>query len=149
LPTVSVGATAFRYDVSGLREDDNAAVFAMVTVPVTDVWKAAHETAAAREKQKAAELRLADTRRLVAEEASKAWDDLDAAWTASKVAEFGVEQAEVNLTEERDGYENGLETFSDLLEAQTLMHQAADRRIDARIAFALKHSAYLRAIAVE
>jgi outer membrane protein TolC len=55
----------------------------------------------------------------------------------------------VNLAELRDGYDSGLEEFSDLLEAQTLLHQASDRRIDARIAVVVKRSAYLRAIGVE
>lgn len=146
LPTVSVGAQVFRYDLSGAPAREEGILFALLTVPLTDVWKGAHETAAAREKERAAELRLDDTRRLVAEEASKAWDDLDAAWNASQVADAGVEQASVNLAEKKDGYASGLEKFSDLLEAQTLAHEASDRRIDARIAFALKRSAYLRAI---
>jgi outer membrane protein len=149
LPSVAVGATAWHSDVSGLGTQNNAAVFAMVKVPFTEAWKAAHETAAAREKQRAAELRLGDTRRLVAEETSKAWVDLDAVWNASQVADSGVESADLNLTEKRDGYDGGLEKFSDLLEAQTLMHQAEDRRIDARIAVTLKRSAYLRAIAAD
>ncbi|MCK6683237.1 MAG: efflux RND transporter permease subunit [Thermoanaerobaculia bacterium] len=149
LPSLSLGVTAWHSDVSGLGVQNNAAVFAMVKVPFTEAWRAKHESAAAREKQRAAELRLGDTRRLVAEEASKAWDELDAAWNASQVADSGVESAEVNLTEKRDGYDSGLEKFSDLLEAQTLMHQAEDRRIDSRIAVALKRSAYLRAIVAE
>ncbi|MCG3193814.1 MAG: Multidrug resistance protein MdtC [Thermoanaerobaculia bacterium] len=149
LPSLSLGVTAWHSDVSGLGVQNNAAVFAMVKVPFTEAWRAKHESAAAREKQRAAELRLGDTRRLVAEEASRAWDELDAAWNASQVADSGVESAEVNLTEKRDGYDSGLEKFSDLLEAQTLMHQAEDRRIDSRIAVALKRSAYLRAIAAE
>jgi outer membrane protein TolC len=149
LPTVSIGAQAFRYDLSGASARDEGIVFALLTVPLTDVWKGAHETAAAREKERAAQLRLDDTRRLVAEEASKAWDELDAAWSATQVADAGVEQASVNLTEKKDGYASGLEKSSDLLEAQTLAHQASDRRIDARIAFALKRAAYLRAIAAE
>jgi outer membrane protein len=150
LPTLSVGATAFRSDLSGLGGAQNdAVVFATVTVPFTRAWKAAHETAAAEEKRRAAQLRLDDTRRRIAEEASKAWDDLDAAWSGSQVADLGVEQAQVNLAEERDGYDSGLEDFSDLLEAQTLMHQASDRRIDARIGVVVRRSAYLRAIALE
>ena len=149
LPTFSVGGTAFRYDLSGPGTHDQSIVFATVGVPITGAWKGKHEFAAARERQHAAELKLADARRLIAEEASRAWDDLDAAWTASQVADLGVEQAAVNLAEKRDGYDSGLETFSDLLEAQTLAHHASDRRIDARIAVALKRSAYLRAIAAE
>jgi multidrug efflux pump subunit AcrB/outer membrane protein TolC len=149
LPTLAVGASASRSDFSGVGAREEALVFATLTVPLTGLWRGAHESAAAREKQHAAELRLADGKRLVAEEASKSWDDLDAAWSAAQVADAGVQQAEVNLAEERDGYESGLETFSDLLEAQTLMHEATNRRIDARIAFTLKRSAYLRAIAAE
>jgi outer membrane protein TolC len=121
----------------------------MVTVPITDVWKGRHETAAAREKQRKAQLRLDDGRRLVAEEASKAWDDLDAAWSATRVADLGVEQAAVNVREERDKYDNGIDDFSDVLEAQTLLHEAWDRQVDARISFILRRSAYLRAIAAE
>jgi outer membrane protein TolC len=67
----------------------------------------------------------------------------------TQVAELGVEQADVNLREERDGYENGFETLSDVLEAQTLVHQASNRRIDARISFALRRVEYLRAIAAD
>src|SRR5512138_1354835 len=109
LPTLAVGASASRSDVSGVGAHDEALVFATLTVPLTGLWRGAHESAAAREKQRAAELRLADTRRLVAEEASKSWDELDAAWSAAQVAQAGVEQANVNLAEERDGYDSGLE----------------------------------------
>lgn len=149
LPTLALGATVGRGDLSGLGAEGRAALFMTVTVPITDSWKSKHEAAAAREKQRAAELRLDDTRRLIAEEVAKAWDDHDAAWSASQVAELAVEQAEVNLTEERDGYESGFETLSDVLEAQTLVHEAAEQRIDARIAYVLTRSAYLRAIAAE
>jgi outer membrane protein TolC len=149
LPALSLGATASRGDLSGLGAEYRAAAFLTVTVPLTDAWKAKYETAAGREKQRSAELRLADARRLIAEEAAKAWDDLDAAGNASEVANLGVEQAEVNLVEMKDGYDNGFETMSDLLEAQTLLHQATDRRIDARITLVLRRSAYLRAIGAE
>ncbi|HEX2832667.1 MAG TPA: efflux RND transporter permease subunit [Thermoanaerobaculia bacterium] len=146
LPSVQVGATAFRSELSGTQEQTDAAVFTMISVPFTGRWKARHETAAARERERAAQLRLDDTRRLIGLETSKAWDDLDAAWSASAVADSAIEQASVNLTEERDGYNSGFKTLSDVLEAQTLMHEAENLRIDARITFTLRRSAYLRAI---
>jgi outer membrane protein TolC len=149
LPTLAVGAQAYRSDLSGMPARDNGLVFATISVPFTGAWKATHDRNAAVEKQRAAQLKLDDGRRLVAEEATKAWDDLDAAWSSSNVANEGVEQAEVNLSEERDGYESGLEDFSDVLEAQTLLHEASDRRVDARIAVILKRSAYLRALGRE
>ena len=97
LPSFAIGASAWHSDVSGLGTSNNAAVFALVKVPLTEAWKASHESAAAREKQRAAELRLGDTRRLVDQEASKAWDDLDAAWTASQVADAGAAQVDQRL----------------------------------------------------
>lgn len=149
LPTLSVGAQVLRYDVSGLGTSDEALVFAMLNVPLTGAWKGAHETAAARERERAARLRLEDGRRLVALDVSRSWDELEAAWRGAQVADAGVEQAAVNLLEEKDQYASGLETLSDVLEAEVLQHRATDQRIDARIAFALKRSAYLRAIGRE
>ncbi|HYG67415.1 MAG TPA: TolC family protein, partial [Anaeromyxobacteraceae bacterium] len=149
LPTVSVGAQVLRYDVSGLGTSDEALVFATVSVPLTGAWKGAHETAAARARERAARVRLEETRRLVALDVSRAWDELDAAWRSAQVAELGVEQATVNLGEQKDGHASGLVTLSDVLEAEVLAHEASTRRIDARIAFALKRSAYLRATGEE
>lgn len=149
LPTVSVGAQLFRYDVSGFGDSNEALVFGMVSVPITGTWKGAHEALAQRQKVRAAEIRLTDTRELVGLEIDKSWDELHASWVAVQVAEAAVEQAEVNLKEESDRYENGLVTLSDLLEAQVLHHQALEQRIDARSDFWLKRSAYLRAVGVE
>jgi outer membrane protein TolC len=149
LPSFALGAAAIRSDLSDLDEREAGVVFGVVTVPVTGIWRAKHKAAAARERQRATELRLDDTRRVIAEQVAKAWDDLEAAWEAEAVSELGVEQAEVNLMEERDGYEAGFETLSDLLEAQTLLHQATDRRVDAKIALALRRSEYRRAVGEE
>ena len=93
-----------------------------------------------------ARTRLADARRLVAIEIEKAWADLEAAYRAAQVAEAAIEQAEVNLREERDRYDNGFVTLSDLLEAEVLLHQAQDQRIEARRDDWLARSAYLRAV---
>jgi outer membrane protein TolC len=149
LPTVSVGAQLYRYDVSGLGNDNEALVFGMVSVPITGTWKGAHEALAQRQEVRAAEIQLTDSRELVGLEIDKSWDELHATWVAVQVAEAAVEQAEVNLKEERDRYENGLVALSDLLEAQVLQHQALEQRIDARSEFWLKRSAYLRAVGVE
>ncbi len=149
LPTVSVGAQWFRYDISGLGDESEALVFGMVSVPITGTWKGAHEAMAQRQKVRAAEISLADTRDLIGLEIDKSWDDLRASWIAVQVADAAVAQAEVNLNEESDRHENGLVTLSDLLEAQVLHHQALEQRIDARSDFWLKRSAYLRAIGTE
>lgn len=86
---------------------------------------------------------------MIALEIEKSWDDLHAAWRAAEVEEAAVEQAEVNLREENDRCTSGIVTLSDLLEAEVLLHQAQDDRIEARREYWLKRSAYLRAIGRE
>ncbi|MFZ2490546.1 MAG: efflux RND transporter permease subunit [Thermoanaerobaculia bacterium] len=149
LPTVSVGAMALRYDFSGLSTLNDVAVFGTVNVPISAHWEGAHAMAAQRAKEEIARNRLAETRSLIALEIERSWDDLHAAWRAAEVEEAAVEQAEVNLREEKDRYTSGIVTLSDLLEAEVLLHQAQDARIEARRIYWLKRSAYLRAIGRE
>ena len=146
LPTLSVGAAAMHNRVSGLQPFDDLLVFATVNVPLSGLWEGYHTTGAQREKERVAELRLADTQEKIRLEIEKRWDDLWAAWQAVSVAEATIEQAEVNLREERDRYQGGLVTFSDLLEAQVLLHQAEDQRTDAWTEYWLQRTAYRRAI---
>lgn len=149
LPTVSVGAMALRHDVSGIQRYDDVLAFGSVTVPISALWEGRHATAAASAKAQIARTRLANSRSLIALEIEKSWDDLNAAWRASEVGEASVEQAEVNLQEQKDRYDNGLVTLSDLLEAEVLLHQAQGERIEARREYWLKRAAYLRAIGRE
>jgi outer membrane protein TolC/preprotein translocase subunit SecF len=149
LPTLSVGATAYRADVEGMPGMTNALVFGVLSVPLSDIWSASHELASQRAKESIARKRLLDTRELLSLQIEKTWSDLVTAWLATQVSERAVEQAEVNLTEESDRHANGLVSFSDLLEAQVLRQQTIDRRIDLRSDYWLKRSAYLRAIAEE
>ena len=52
----------------------------------------------------------------------------------------------MNVREETDKQANGMATYSDVLEAQVLRHQAQDRMMDARSDYWIKRSAYLRSI---
>ena len=146
LPSLSLGVAAMHNRVSGLEPYDDLLVFATVSVPLSGLWEGAHATAAQREKERIAETRLAEAREKIRLEIEKRWDDLWTAWRAVAVAEAAVEQAEVNLREERDRYQGGLVALSDLLEAQVLLHQAQDQRTDARTEYWLERSAYRRAI---
>jgi len=61
-----------------------------------------HEVQAQRQKVRAAEILLADTRELLGLEIDRSWDELQAASATVRVAEAAVEQAEVNPDEESD-----------------------------------------------
>jgi len=146
LPTVAVGAAAMRMELKGVDPITNVIGFAMVSMPVSDLWSGTHNTRARRAKVREASLREVETRRKIALGIDKDWDELDRSWQASLVADEAVAQAEVNLVEESDRQRNGLSAFSDLLEAQALRQKTMDERIDARKGYALARSAYLRSV---
>ena len=145
-PSLAIGAQVLRYDLRGAGARNNALAFATMSVPITGALKGVAEARSQQARARAAELRLGETRRLLALEIEKRWDDLEAAWRAALVSEQGVEQAEVNLAEVSDQFTSGMVQLSDLLEAQVLRHQAVDRRTDAAVEFWLAQAAYLRAV---
>lgn len=149
LPSVVVGAAAMRADIEGVDPVTNVIGYAMVSVPVSEIWSGTHETRAHRLKVRVASLNEAETRRKMAMGIDKDWDDLVRAWQASLVAEDALTQAEVNLNEASDLRRNGLSPLSDLLEAQALRQKTIDQRIDARRTYGLARSSYLRSIARE
>jgi outer membrane protein TolC len=146
LPTASIGALALRYEFSGLPPVSNVAVLGSVTIPISARREVAQGIAAQRAREQIAENRVDSSRHLIALEIEKRWDDLHVAWRAAEVADAAIDQSELNLREERDRYAAGLSTLSDLLEAEVLLHQAHDQRIDARRDYWLARAAYLRAI---
>jgi multidrug efflux pump subunit AcrB/outer membrane protein TolC len=146
LPTVSIGATALYNSMSGASTYHDVLAFASVTIPLTGIWEGAHTTRAQEEKRKEAEIRLADGRDQIRIEIEKRWDDLTASWRAVAASQLAVEQAEVDLREESDKWQNGLTEFSDLLEAQVYLHRAQDHLTDARTQYWLDSTAYARAV---
>jgi multidrug efflux pump subunit AcrB/outer membrane protein TolC len=145
LPSVAAGGMAGRMYVSGTGANDYALVFLRVSVPITGLWKAVHEEEAAAARQRAARIRLEDGHTLLALDAARCRDALQVAWEGARAADTGVERAEQDVAEKRDQHASGLVTLADLLEAQVKLHQAEDRRIEARVEVALARAASARA----
>jgi outer membrane protein len=149
LPSLSIGASAQYNDVSGANTYHDVLAFATVTIPLTGIWEGAHATRALEERKHQAEIRLADGRDQIRIEIEKRSDDLTATYRAVAASQLAVEQAEVDLREESDKWKNGLSDFSDLLEAQVVLHRAQDGLTDARTQYWLDRTAYQRAIGGE
>ena len=149
LPTVSVGVSQLGYDVTGLHSHSNTLAFGMVSIPLSGIWEGRHATASQCRQTEIAESELAHMREMMQLQIENTWRDLTVAWQACQVAEQAVEQAEVNVREVSDHYENGIVPFSDLLEAQALRQEAFGHRIDARADYWVKRSKYLQAVAAE
>jgi outer membrane protein TolC len=146
MPTVAAGGTFYRYDFAGLPGSTNVAAFGSADIPISKIREIRHAVQAEKERKQIAELKLNDTRELIAIEVQKTWSDLQDAWLATKVAVEAIAQSDVNVKEETDKQANGMADYSDVLEAHVLRHQAQDRMMDARSDYWIKRSAYLRSI---
>ena len=74
----------------------------------------------------------------------KAWTDVNEAWKQIAIMSETTLQAEENLKVSQTGYESGVVTLSDLLEAQALVAETADKLIDAQTQYKLAITTYLQ-----
>lgn len=146
LPSVAIGGALAHYRIGDLGGTSNAMVFATLSIPISALWERHHVEKEQALRVKIVESQLAETRSLVGLEIDKTWDDLRASFRSYTVAKSAIEQADVNLAEQKSGYAAGVKPLSDVLEAEVLRHQAEDRRIDARSDYWQKRASYLRAV---
>ncbi len=144
LPSVGVGA-GYSYNniISGRS---NAMVFATVSIPISDWWGGTH----AVRRKKIAYQKAVDTRQdqseLLLIKMQDAWNDVVEAYKQLTIAERSIEQSAENLRLNRNFYDAGTTTMSDLLEAQMLYQQARDRRTDAFASYQNSILAYKQAV---
>ena len=130
LPSVAVGAG---YNYHNLLENDHTfgMVFATVSVPISDWWGGSHAIRRRKIEQQKAEEQLQDNAQLLQIRMQKAWTDVVEAQQQLTLAQRSIEQAEENLRLNRNYYQAGTSTMSNLLEAQLLYQQARDKHTDA------------------
>lgn len=129
LPSLAVGAGYNYHNMLGTGQHFGI-VFATVSVPLSGWWGGSHAIKRKRiAEQKAIEQR-ADNAQLLTIRMQKAWNDVVEAYQQLDIAARSIEQAEENLRINRNCYQAGTITMSDLLEAQMLYQQALDKRTD-------------------
>ena len=72
--------------------------------------------------------------------------DYDEAYRRVKLAELALEEAAANRSEKQDGYKNGTEKLSDLMEALALEQQSADELVSVKGSYFQKRMEFLLAI---
>lgn len=116
-----------------------------VSVPISDWWGGSHAM-----KRKSLELANARTElnnlseKLEIEMADK-WDYLTAAHRKMEIASEAIAQSKENLRLSQAYYEAGMNTITDLLDAQTLYRQAQNDYVAAYGNFRLSEAQYLNA----
>lgn len=133
LPSLAVGAG---YNYHNLLDNDRhfGMVFATVSVPISDWWAGSHAIRRRRIAEQEAQEKLVDNAQLLSIRQQKAYNDVAEAQSQLDLAQQSIQQAAENLRIQRDTYQAGTSTMSDLLQAQLLYQQTLDQRTDAYIA---------------
>jgi outer membrane protein len=74
----------------------------------------------------------------------KAWTDVNEAWKQIAIMQETTTQAEENLMVSQTGYESGVVTLSDLLEAQALVQETTDKLSDSKMNYRIAITSYLQ-----
>ena len=130
LPTAGIGVA---YNYHNLLDNNHSfgMVFATVNVPVSDWWGGAHAVRRKKTEYQKAQEQLTDNAELLRIRMRRAWNDVVETHQQLEIAQRSIEQAEENLRIQRDAYNAGISTMSDLLEALLLFQQSCDKRADA------------------
>ena len=145
LPTVAVGAGLVYHNMLESGRSFGM-LMATVSIPISDWWGGSHVIKRKKiEHQKAID-QLADSSELLKINMQSAWNNVQEAYQQLGIAERSIEQATENLRLNRNFYQAGTSTMSDLLEAQLLYQQALDKRTDAYTNYQNRLLAYRHAV---
>ncbi len=144
LPTVAVGASLL---YQNLLDDDavNGVLFASLTVPISDWWSNSYSTAKLDLKAKKAAIDEVENKNLIKVDIDAKWNTLNESFKQIEISRDAIAQAEENLRIQREYYNAGTATLSNLLEAETLRQQAADLYTEAVTGYYTAVCAYLTA----
>ena len=145
LPTVAVGGGLVYHNMMESGRSFGM-LMATVSIPISDWWGGSHNIKRKKiEYQKAVD-QLNDNAEMLKIRMQSAWNNVEEAYNQLSIAQRSIEQADENLRLNRDFYQAGTTTMSDLLEAQLLYQQALDKRTDAYTDYQNKLLAYRQAV---
>ena len=142
LPTIAVGASLL---YQNLLDDDavNGVLFASLTVPISDWWGNSYSTAKFDLKAQKAAIDEAENKNLIKVDIDAKWNTLNESFRQIEISRDAVAQAEENLRMQREYYNAGTATLSNMLEAETLRQQASDSYTEAVTGYYTAVCAYL------
>lgn len=130
LPQLAVGATYGYYDFTG-KGDFNGLAFATVQIPISDWGK----TGAKMKRLQTQVDKAASQRDYLQSQiilgVRQSWVELNSAWSQYQLALDSEAAAEASFGRVERNYEAGMVTIAELLQSQTSLRQASDKRADA------------------
>lgn len=144
LPKVGVGAGWFYHDIFD-QNHNFGAVMLTVDVPISAWWGGSHSIRKKNIELENARTELNDLSQKLEIEISDKWDNLTGAYRKMQIAHQDIDQSAENLRITKAYYEAGMNTITDLLDAQTLHVKSQGEYISSYGAFRTSISQYLNA----
>lgn len=141
MPTLAVAAGLMSHNLIDGRQN-LAAIYATLTVPLSDWWGGAHAIKRLKYEQDIAQEQLDDNAQLLLISMQNQWNAVEEAYKELALAQKSVGQSKENLRLNNDYYRAGTTPLSDLLQAQTLFQQSADGYIEAVATYRLAVAQY-------
>jgi outer membrane protein TolC len=146
LPTVGIGA-GYMYDNLMDKDHPFGVAFVSVSVPISGWWGGSHAIKQRKAQTVIAQQTRDDASDLLQINMQHLWDDVKDSYQQILIAHNSIEQSTENLRLNRDHYDAGMITMSDLLEAQSLYQQSRDNLVDVYSQFKIKTLEYKQATA--
>lgn len=146
MPTIAAGLAGYHLNMleKGANSYTNGLAYVSVSIPISDWWGGRHSLREHKIKETVAANTFEDTKGLLILQMEKAWTDVNEAWKNIVILKETAVQAEENLKVSQTGYNSGVVTLSDLLEAQVLVQETADKLIEAQTQYKLAVTTYLQ-----
>jgi outer membrane protein len=145
-PTLAVGLAGYHMNMleSGVKNTTNGLAYVSVSIPISDWWGGSYSIKEQNIKQRIAENSFEENKGLLNLQMEKAWTDVNEAWKQIAIMQETTTQAEENLMVSQTGYQSGVVTLSDLLEAQALVQETTDKLSDAKMNYRIAITSYLQ-----
>lgn len=146
MPAIAVGLAGYHINMleGGTKNYSNGMAYVSVSIPISDWWGGKHSIKEHRIRQEIAQSSFENTKGLLHLQAEKTWTDLNEAWQQISIMQETKLQADENLKVSQTGYNSGVVTLSDLLEAQALVSETANKLIEAKMQYKLAVTTYLQ-----
>ncbi len=146
MPTIAVGLAGYHFNMPehGTKNFTNGLAYVSVSIPISDWWSGSYIIKEQKIKQRIVENTFEYTKGLLNLQMEKIWTEVNETWRQIAIMRETAIQAEENLKVNQIGYISGVVTLSDLLEAQALFQETADKLIEAETQYKLAVTTYLQ-----
>jgi outer membrane protein TolC len=146
MPTVGAGV-GYMYDNLTDKDHPFGVAFVSVSIPISGWWGGSHAIKRQKANVAMANNTLTDNSDLLIINMQHLWNEVEDSYQQILIAQNSIEQSTENLRLNRNYYQAGTSTMSDLLDAQQLYQQSRDQLVERYSQFKINVLQYRQATA--